>query len=277
MTTRLSIPPLEAAATLCSPAEPSRMRRILLADDHSLFRAGMRCILARGLPDLAVDEADSFRQAIAAVTARRYDLVLMDLLMPNLEPLDGLRAVKGAAPETPLAVLSMLDGEAEIQQALAAGAAGFIPKASTPAVTCHAIGLILSGGVYLPPGILDRSPPPPDQPAARPAAGAAGREVDRLPQRQQEVLRELLLGKSNKEIARALNIAVPTVNIYIAALKKFFRVCSRTSLVLAAAGQGSAGPRGAPEAADGEVAGAGGGDATAEDGGAERALRTLRT
>src|SRR5512135_881613 len=98
--------------------------RILLADDHSLFRAGMRYLLDELHLQVEVDEADTCQGVLDALHNEHYDLILMDLLMPGMDQVSGIRAAKEIAPDTPIAVVSMLETAADIRRAIAAGAAG---------------------------------------------------------------------------------------------------------------------------------------------------------
>lgn len=208
--------------------------RILLADDHSLFRAGMRYLLDELHLQVEVDEADTCQGVLDALHNEHYDLILMDLLMPGMDQVSGIRAAKEIAPDTPIAVVSMLETAADIRRAIAAGAAGFIPKSSTPQVMRHAIALMLSGGVYLPPATLGQSL----SPSQERVEGSENLQAVQLTRRQQAVLHELSLGKSNKEIAYALNMAEATVKVHIAAIMKALNVHNRTQVVLAAMQQG---------------------------------------
>lgn len=258
--------------------------RILIADDHELFREGVRLVLKDLDPGLTVIQANSYDQALrlvqgeppgpaASATAesppgsvavplsagsgRLFDLILVDLVMPGLAWTEGLRALKAAAPETPLVVLSANADKRLIVDAVKRGASGFIPKTSSSRVMISALKLVLSGGVYLPSDLLQDSGDE-DGPGRLSAPGitgagrgttgddgmAASRALERatlaaaaitpLTPRQREVLALLGKGKSNKEIARHLDLSEGTVKLHVTAILKALGVSNRTGAVIAA-------------------------------------------
>jgi len=209
--------------------------KILLADDHALFRAGMGHLLADLDRTIAVTEVETKDELLAALDGDSYDLLLVDLMMPGMDRGRGLADIKERAGAVPLTVVSMLDSAGDIREAIAAGASGYIPKSSTPGVMLRAIELILSGGVYLPPAALGMAAPTSAE--AEPAPPPAPRSKP-LTRRQQAVLRELAMGKSNKEIAYALELAEATVKVHIAAIMRALNAQNRTQVVLAAVEKG---------------------------------------
>ncbi len=205
--------------------------RILLADDHVLFRSGMRYILADLDTEVIIQEVGSGDELVQAARDQSYDLVLMDMLMPGMTQRDVIGTIKGLQPELPIIIISMLDSPSVIRSAVAAGASGFIPKTSTSEIMTEAIRLVLAGGVYLPPAVLGPEGDSrfPDEEVA-PAA-----PVDtHLTRQQRAVLAELSLGKSNKEIAQSLAISEATVKVHLAAIMRTLKVRNRTQVVLAA-------------------------------------------
>ena len=143
--------------------------KIILADDHPLFRDGFALLLRQIEPGALVLEASDLyaAQALAAKHSD-VDLVLLDLEMPGMDGGQGLERLLAQHPSLPVVVLSAHDGQESVQTVLKAGAAGFIPKASTTQVMLSAIRLVLSGGVYLPPQMI--APPHPQQ--AQPLVGS---------------------------------------------------------------------------------------------------------
>ena len=121
--------------------------RILLADDHVLFRSGMRYILADLDTEVIIQEVGSGDELVQAARDQSYDLVLMDMLMPGMTQRDVIGTIKGLQPELPIIIISMLDSPSVIRSAVAAGASGFIPKTSTSEIMTEAIRLVLAGGV----------------------------------------------------------------------------------------------------------------------------------
>lgn len=203
---------------------------ILLADDHVLFRSGMRYILAEMGRDVTIHEVGSGQDLVDAVRQRSYDLVLMDMLMPGMNQCDVITTIKDLHPTLPVVVVSMLDSPSVIRSAVAAGASGFIPKTSTSEIMTEAIRLVLAGGVYLPPAVLA---PEEDSRAEEESGTTAGSETH-LTRQQRAVLAELSLGKSNKEIAQSLAISEATVKVHLAAIMRTLKVRNRTQVVLAA-------------------------------------------
>ncbi len=129
--------------------------KILLADDHALIRSGLRGELAE--LDAAIDfveawDADSMQRIFDA--HHDIDLALVDLTMPGMSGAQTIDSLRQAHPTVPLIVLSGVDGGAEVQAVLRAGAAGFIPKSANSKVMLQAIRLVLAGGQYLPPQLM---------------------------------------------------------------------------------------------------------------------------
>ena len=212
--------------------------KILIADDHEMFRDGLRHVLDQLGGDLTIVEAADFLQAIAAVEREPdIDIVLMDLSMPGMEWSEGLERLKAMLPEAvPLIVLSASDDRRHVLQAVNLGAAGFIPKTSSSRIMLSALKLVLSGGVYLPPALLESS-------VGIGAGGSATvdeQAVSFLTPRQREVLTLLGQGKSNKEIARVLELAEGTVKLHVTAILKALNVNNRTRAVVAASQLGLA-------------------------------------
>jgi DNA-binding NarL/FixJ family response regulator len=215
--------------------------KILLADDHALIRSGLRGELAE------LDTAIDFVEAWDAVTLQQIfdthpdiDLALVDLNMPGMSgarTIDGLRM---AHPTVPLILLSGVDGGAEAQAALRAGAAGFIPKSANSKVMLQAIRLVLAGGQYLPPQLMSMLEPPGSGSAATPTdrIGLSESErrtnsgrLDLLSPRQREVFALLAKGLSNKSIARQLNVTEGTIKSHVATIFDVLNVHNRVSAV----------------------------------------------
>lgn len=210
---------------------------ILLVDDHALFRGGLKSLLQELGAGLVLDEAGNCSQALERVAGRRYDLILLDLNMPGLNRLDALAALREAAPDAPVVVLSGETDSDLVRATIERGAMGFIPKSATPAVLIEALRLVLAHGVYLPLEVLETmNAAPPAPKASEPAAEATA--VPGLTQRQVEVLRYVIQGKPNKVIARELDIAESTVKVHLSSVLRAFGVRNRTEAVYAAAKMG---------------------------------------
>lgn len=205
--------------------------RILLVDDHELFRKGLQALLG---PDaeLELEGAASVAEALARAHSGSYELVLLDLKMPGVEGMEGLRAMREAVPAVPVVVLSGEEYPHVVRAAIELGAMGFIPKSSTPEVLKQALRLIAAGGVYLPPAVLET------RPSATPPAKPAPGEPVKLPgitERQMDVLRCVIQGKPNKVIARELDISEGTVKAHLSAVMHALGARNRTEAVFAAA------------------------------------------
>ena len=208
--------------------------RILVADDHALFREGLRYILKDLSEDVEIVEAETFDEAVkAAETAREIDVILLDLSMPGMSGLSTVREMKNRFPDMRLVVLSASEERADVRQALRFGAKGYIPKSSSRDVMVSALRLVLSGGTYLPPFLLETEAEA-DSASSHGGHDLNGGNHDGLTPRQLEVLRCLAEGKSNKEIARELGLAEGTVKIHIAGILKALKVSNRTQAVIAA-------------------------------------------
>lgn len=212
--------------------------KILIADDHELFRDGLRHVLDQLGGPLAIIEASDYPQAIeAAGHDRDIDIVLLDLSMPGMAWNEGLQQLRALLPErVPIIILSASDERRHVLQAVNLGAAGFIPKTSSSRVMLSALKLVLSGGVYLPPALLEQANH--GDPIANENA------VSFLTPRQREVLALLGQGKSNKEIARVLQLAEGTVKLHVTAILKALNVNNRTRAVVAASQLGLTEPEG---------------------------------
>jgi DNA-binding NarL/FixJ family response regulator len=201
---------------------------VLLIDDHALFREGLKFLLGSLDAALHVDEAGDCARALEHAAARGNDLVLLDHKMPGVAGLDALAALREAIPAAPLVVLSGEDNPGVVRAAIEGGAMGFIPKSSTPEVLIQALRLVLARGVYLPPAVLDAA----SEPAPESGSEAALRG---LTPRQVDVLRCVIQGKSNKVIARELDVSEGTVKAHLSSVLRAFGARSRTEAVYAAA------------------------------------------
>lgn len=208
--------------------------QILLADDHPLFREGMRAVLPRLDAAVKIIEAKDYPTAFD-LAARHADLelALLDLYMPGLAalavatPSAAVARFRERFPQLPLVVLSAAENPKDIRQLLDLGIAGYLTKSSSSEIILSALRLVLAGGVYVPPPALAAL-------RMMPSPAAAGMDRLGLTERQYMVLRALAHGASNKQIARDLNIAEGTVKAHLSAIFKALQVSSRTEAILAA-------------------------------------------
>lgn len=207
--------------------------RILIVDDHPLFREAMALVIGAELPNARLTEASTLATALEVLNASPPpDLILLDLNMPGVHGLDGLSQVSEVRPGVPVVIISAEEDKQLILQAINAGAMGFITKSSPRERMRQALRQVLDGNIYLPPDII-RSSPSPDTPAhSTPQLSEAA--LDRLTERQRRVLERMALGESNKQIAWALNITETTVKAHVSAILGKLGVNNRVQAVLAA-------------------------------------------
>ena len=199
--------------------------QILLIDDHSLFRDALAFLISHRFPGTQVLHAGSLaeaRQVIDREPALR--LALVDLSLPDSQGAGAVRALRAAAEQVTLVVISADERPETVLDAIDAGAAGFIPKTARKAMLEDALDTVLSGRVFVPQqAITDLSP-----------LDAGDGPVDLSP-RQRDVLRLLIEGKPNKTIGRELDLSESTVKTHLAAIFRKLDVESRTQAVLTAA------------------------------------------
>ncbi len=183
-------------------------QRVLIVDDHTLFRAGLRALLLQVPGIEVVGESDNGHEAIRAVGQLSPHLVLMDLTMPEMNGMEAITEIKRRYPEVRLLVVTLHKAEDYVHASLKAGADGYILKVATPEEFRVAINSVLAGKTYLSPDV-----------SVNVASGARGRSkssnvssiYDSLTHREREVLKLIGEGKQNKVIARLLFLSVKTV------------------------------------------------------------------
>lgn len=197
--------------------------KVLIADDHPLVRDALARTVRELDADAEVLEAGDFAGLLHAAQQMAADFAIVDLQMPGMDGVAGLRRLREAVPTLPVVVASGQEDAATIRAVLGAGAMGFIPKSERPEVLVGALRLVRLGGTYVPPRLLE----------AAPAVPTAVRVADFTP-RQLEVLRLLMRGEPNKLIARQLDLTEGTVKIHIAAILRTLQVRNRTEAVVRA-------------------------------------------
>jgi two-component system invasion response regulator UvrY len=183
------------------------MIRILIADDHPLFREGLRHILA-GCPDFHVaDEASNGQEVFEKVWNNEYDLVLLDIAMPGTPGLEVLKRLKIEKPKLPVLVLSMYPEEQYAVRVIKAGASGYLTKESASEELMTAIRRITGGRKYITSSIAERLADDLEPPAEKPLH-------DTLSDRELEVFRMMAAGKTTTQIAEELCLSVKTISTY---------------------------------------------------------------
>ena len=206
------------------------MISVLLADDQAMVRAGFRLILSAE-PDITVaGEAADGVQAVAAARRLRPDVTLMDVRMPRL---DGIAATRqllkdGQAP-TRVVVLTTFDVDSHVYDALRAGASGFLLKNAPPEDLVQAIRVVAAGAALLDPAVTRRVI---EEFARNPATGPRPAEVNRLTDRELEVLHLVARGLSNAEIAATLVVSEATVKTHVARMLDKLRLRDRVQAVV---------------------------------------------
>ena len=203
--------------------------KVILADDHTLFRDGFALLLKQSEAETEVLEAASLAEALAQVARHPdADLLLLDLAMPGMNGEDSVREVLASYPELPVVILSASESRDQVEALLDAGVSGYIPKSSTSQVMLSAIRLVAAGGVYIPPQFL--TPPT----AFDPEGEASGKGPPELTERQVEVLRLVAEGMPNKAICRVLNVSEGTVKVHLYSIYRVLGVGNRTEAVAVA-------------------------------------------
>ncbi len=183
--------------------------RILLADDHDLFRAGIRALLERVANVEVVGEVGTGREALAFIEGHPLDIVLMDILMPQLNGLDAAARASAKYPSVRIIMLSMNSAEEYVLQSLRAGAAGYLLKNVSPAELELAIRAVGRGETFLSSAVSKHV-----MDAYLQRVGGQKNSLERLTQRQREVLQLVTEGHSTKSIARLLELSIKTVEMH---------------------------------------------------------------
>lgn len=207
--------------------------RLVLADDHSVLRSGLKMLLNAQDDFIVVGEATNGMEALDAVRQHSPDLLLLDLSMPGSDGLAVLEQVKRTAPMVRVLVLTMHEEEGYLRRAFELGAAGYCPKSAADAELISAIRAVMRGNVYIHPSharlLLDKMIPSVKEPLPN--------AVD-LSERERAVLKLVALGNTNQDIADQLSLSVKTVETYRSRGLEKLGLASRAALVRYALQQG---------------------------------------
>ncbi len=205
--------------------------RVLVVDDHSVVRSGLRRVLDAE-PDIeTVGEAPNAERAVFEAMEHKPDVVLMDVVMPGKSGIEGTPAVLQAVPETRVLVLSMQDDPRYVREAFEAGASGYVLKEAADTEVVSAVRAVAAGERYVHPALGARL-------VAAEAEERRRAEADPLSDREREVLSLLALGHTNQEIAQKLFISVRTAETHRAHIMQKLRLSSRAELVRHALAEG---------------------------------------
>ncbi|MSR62877.1 MAG: response regulator transcription factor [Planctomycetes bacterium] len=180
--------------------------RVYLVDDQAIIRAALKSFLGARPEFLIVGDSADARQAIAAMPALRPDVIVLDITMPGLSGLDAIPSLRKQLPRAKILMLTHHESESFVQQALSSGAEGYVSKSSEPAELALAIMAVQRGDPYISPKVasgLVRG-------MRRDGAPPSKTRLEGLTQREREVFQLLALGKSNKEVAAQLGLALAT-------------------------------------------------------------------
>jgi len=209
--------------------------KILIADDHPLFREAIINVISGSFPDSEMLETEDLDSALKLTEEHDdLDLILLDLNMPGMNGLNGLITLRNESPTIPVVIVSAEEDKQIVLQAITYGAVGFITKSSPRDQMTEALQQILGGNVYLPSDII-RSSQPQSRRSSRNDDNAIPPELlSSLTRRQLLVLERMSKGESNKQIAYNLNIAETTVKAHVSAILRKLGVHNRIQAVLSA-------------------------------------------
>ncbi|MDO7843910.1 response regulator transcription factor [Sphingomonas sp. CA1-15] len=202
------------------------MERVLIADDHPMVRDGLRTVIAVAFDQCELFEASSLEEAAAIIEREGdFDLVLLDLNMPGVVGFSGLVELRERFPSVPVVIVSAAQERGLARAALAAGAAGFVPKSLRRGAIVDALKTVLAGNFYAPE--MDEI-----EAAEMIEDADIQRRLDSLTPQQKVVLKLVVAGKLNKQIAYDLDVSMTTVKAHVSAILSKLQVFSRTQAVI---------------------------------------------
>ena len=204
--------------------------RVIIADDHPLFREGMRGRLDRVADIAVVGEAASGDEAVELAHKLEPHIILMDIKMPGLNGIEATREIQRANPQIGILVLTMFEDDDSVFAAMRAGAKGYLLKDSGGEGVVHAIRAVASGEAVFGPGVAERI----IGYFSAPRAAAPQRAFPELTEREEEVLSLVAQGKANREIARQLFVSLKTVRNHVSNILLKLQVADRAQAVIRA-------------------------------------------
>ena len=220
-----STPPSPVLGYASAVTETSERIRVLLVDDHEVVRRGLRGFLELQDDIEVVGEASDGRLAVDAAASQRPDVILMDLLMPNMDGLTAIATIKQAQPEVEIVAVTSFIEEEKVTSALEAGASGYLLKDADAEEVASAVRAAHAGEVHLDPAVARLL-------AQRMRSRREAEPVEPLTAREKEVLAQLGKGASNKEIAYELSITERTARTHVSNILGKLGLASRTQAAL---------------------------------------------
>ncbi|TWG87280.1 LuxR family two component transcriptional regulator [Cupriavidus gilardii J11] len=199
---------------------------LLLIDDHTLFRTGLRLLLADSSIVASIAEAGDIMEAVQRHAGADIDLILLDIQMPGLNGIEGIKVLRRHFAQARILIVSGTSRPESLPREAAREVAGFLPKSADAAQIERAIAHCMAGGGHI------------DERRAAPAIPVTAQRTRSLTPRQLEVLGQLALGRSNKVIAHHLGLSENTVRVHVAAILDHFGVVSRIEAILEAQRRG---------------------------------------
>lgn len=200
------------------------MLKILLGDDHTIVRRGLRQVLTEEFGQVAIGEVGSGHAVVDAVREQEWDVVVLDINLPDKNGVEVLKEVKGLRPSILVVMLTMHPEEQYAMRTLKAGAAGYLTKESAPEELITAIRKVLRGGKYVSASLAERL-------ASELAAGTEAALHQKLSDREYQVLLGIARGNTVTETAEALSLSVKTISTYRARLLKKMKLQTTVELV----------------------------------------------
>lgn len=221
-------PPVSITQTRVAMIDHPTLDRILIVDDHPLVRDGLRSLIAVTFDECDILEAASIEEALTTLSRQdEFDLVLLDFNVPDTSRLEGLKRIRSEYPMVPIVMVSGEFDRNIVREAVAIGAAGFIPKSLKRSAIVDALHRVISGEIYIPDMVMEST-------AESQEEDDILRRIDSLTPQQRVVLSHLVRGRLNKQIAHDLDVSMTTVKAHVSAILQKLGTYSRTQAVILA-------------------------------------------
>ena len=200
------------------------MTRILVADDHAVVRRGVLQILDEAPESFVIDEASSGGEVLRVAREQDYDLILLDIALPDINGMEVLNHLQDEHPNVAVLMLSMYPEKQYASRALKAGASGYLTKDSAPGELLRAVGRILAGGKYVTESLAEEL-------VAELSGEGGGEPHEKLSDREYQVMLLLAQGKTVSDIARELSLSVKTISTYRARILEKLELESTAEII----------------------------------------------